>query len=154
MWLDVRIQTAALCVATEEASFATHALDAGALVLFQGRARELDGPIAMDSLWVEAYPGVTENEICRIAKTAALRWPLLACQVRHRVGHLLPHEIIVLVLTAAKHRAAAFAAADFLMDFLKQEAPLWKREQFIDGSTRWVEPHAGDRSAIQRWQGE
>lgn len=152
MQLEIRVQTACFDLAQEEASLAAATQDAGAMVAFQGRVRGHDGPQPLTALYLEHYPQVTEAEIRRIALQAAERWPLLGCRVVHRVGRLLPGEPIVLVLLAASHRQAAFAAAEFLMDYLKTEAPFWKREEFADGSRQWVEAKSSDAEACQRWQ--
>ena len=95
---------------------------------------------------------MTEGEIERIAQQAAERWPVSACRVIHRVGRLTPGEGIVLVLVASAHRRAAFAACEYLMDFLKTEAPFWKREEFADGSHSWVAAKSSDDAARERWQ--
>ncbi|TDR73059.1 molybdenum cofactor biosynthesis protein MoaE [Paludibacterium purpuratum] len=151
MQLSISVTQAAFDLAVEEARLAAEAGDAGAVVAFVGRVRGQDGPVALASLFLEHYPGVTESEIARIAGEAAARWPLLACRVVHRVGHLLPGEGIVLVLMASSHRQAAFCAAEFLMDYLKTQAPFWKRECFVDGSQHWVEAKATDDDACLRW---
>lgn len=154
MRLSITVSEAAFDLAAQEAQLAAEAGDAGAVVAFVGRVRAQDGPVALASLFVEHYPGLTEREIARVVETAAARWPLLACRVIHRVGHLRPGEPIVLVLAAATHRQTAFAAAEFLMDYLKTRVPLWKRECFVDGSAHWVEPRPSDELAFLRWSGE
>ncbi|UDM16778.1 molybdenum cofactor biosynthesis protein MoaE [Vogesella sp. XCS3] len=151
MHCDITIQTALFDLGAEEAMLRAQAGDAGALVAFQGMVRGHDAAIPLTALFLEHYPGVTEAEICRIAEDAAARWPLTAVRVIHRVGSLAPGEGIVLVLVASGHRAAAFAGAAFLMDYLKTEAPFWKREHFADGSLRWVDAKASDDDAAARW---
>ena len=106
----------------------------------------------MARLFLEHYPEVTENEITRIVETAAQRWPLNACTVVHRVGSLAADDQIVLVLAASEHRKAAFAAAEFIMDYLKTEAPFWKKEIFSDGLERWVEAKQSDAEAVSQWE--
>jgi molybdopterin synthase catalytic subunit len=154
MHLEITVQQADYDLGQEEALLALKAADAGALVAFQGRVRGHDAAVPLTALHLEHYPGVTESEIARIAAIAASRWPLLACRVIHRVGRLLPGEAIVLVLVASSHRHAAFAAAEFLMDYLKTQAPFWKREEFADGRQLWVEARVSDQDACQRWQAE
>lgn len=151
MHCDITIQTAPFDLGAEEAALRAQAGDAGALVAFQGMVRGHDAAIPLAALFLEHYPGVTEAEIRRIAEDAAARWPLTAVRVIHRVGSLAPGEGIVLVLVASGHRAAAFAGAAFLMDYLKTEAPFWKREHFADGSQRWVDVKASDGDAAARW---
>lgn len=151
MHCDITIQTAPFDLGAEEAALRAQAGDAGALVAFQGMVRGHDAAIPLTALFLEHYPGVTDAEIRRIAEDAAARWPLTAVRVIHRVGSLMPGEGIVLVLVASGHRVAAFDAAAFLMDYLKTEAPFWKREHFANGSSRWVDAKASDDDAVARW---
>lgn len=153
MKLSVVVQEAGFSLADEEAALRREAGDAGALVAFQGMVRGHDEAVPLAALRLEHYPGVTEDEITRIAEQAARRWLVSSCRVIHRVGRLTVGEPIVLVLVAASHRRDAFAAAEFLMDYLKTEAPFWKREEFVDGHTRWVEAKASDDAARERWEG-
>lgn len=153
MWLQVRVQNLPFDWAQEEAQLRAHTgLGMGALVGFQGMVRAHDQATALTEMHLEHYPGVTEAEITRIAQHAAQRWQLQACSVTHRVGLLLPGEAIVLVLVAAAHRQSAFDSAQYIMDYLKTEAPFWKREVFADGSSRWVEAKCTDAQAVARWQ--
>src|SRR5439155_26376296 len=108
------------------------------------------GGEAIAALTLEHYPGMAEAEITRHAETAASRWPLTGLTVIHRVGRIEPGENIVLVVTASKHRHAAFEAAEFLMDYLKTHAPFWKQEEGARGKG-WVEAHAHDDAAAARW---
>jgi molybdopterin synthase catalytic subunit len=119
-------------------------------VTFTGvcRADENGKPIA--ALILEHYPGMAEAEIARHVEEAHARWPLFGVTVIHRHGRLTPGEVIVLVLTASSHREAAFAAAAFLMDYLKTRAPFWKRVETADG-TAWVDAKAADDAAAERW---
>ena len=100
---------------------------------------------------LEHYPGMTEEELARVEAEAAARWPLQASLVVHRIGTLRPGDNIVLVVTASAHRQAAFAAAEFLMDYLKTRAPFWKKELDADGQERWVEARESDDAAAERW---
>lgn len=152
MRLAIRVGPEPFDLAQEEAALAAEVGHAGATVSFVGRVRGHDGPVPLAAMELEHYPGVTESEIARIAREAAARWPVLGCRVIHRVGRLTPGESIVLVVMASAHRKAAFAAAEFLMDYLKTEAPFWKREAFADGSGRWVEAKASDADACTRWR--
>jgi molybdopterin synthase catalytic subunit len=125
------------------------ARDIGAIVTFSGICRDENGRLA--ALELEHYPGMAEEEIGRIAAEAASRWPLAAITVVHRSGRLLPGENIVLVATASAHRKAAFAAAAFLMDYLKTRAPFWKKEHAASGKDGWVAATASDDRAADRW---
>jgi molybdopterin synthase catalytic subunit len=124
--------------------------DIGALVTFTGicRADENGAPIA--ALTLDHYPDMAEAEIARHVEEARARWPLLATLVIHRYGRIVPGEDIVLVATASSHRQAAFAAAEFLMDYLKSRAPFWKQVESA-GTTAWVEAKTADDVAAERW---
>ncbi|ACL55772.1 molybdenum cofactor biosynthesis protein MoaE [Methylobacterium nodulans] len=123
---------------------------AGAVVTFTGLCRDEGGRLA--ALELEHYPGMAEEEVGRVLAQAAARWPLDAATVIHRHGLIRPGEGIVLVLTASAHRAAAFEAASFLMDYLKTRAPFWKREHLADGTVGgWVEATVQDEAAAGRW---
>jgi len=121
--------------------------DIGAVVSFCGRVR--GGSVT--ALELEHYPGMTERSIDAMVGSAARRWPLLAVQVVHRVGVLAPGETIVWLAVAAAHRAAAFAAGEYLMDYLKIAAPFWKRERDASGTWRWVEARSSDDERARRW---
>ena len=151
IWREVRIQTHEFSLAEEEPRIRQNAHNAGALVAFQGMVREFDHAQSLQALFLEHYKGVTEAEIERIMDEAATRWPLLAAQVIHRVGLLHASEPIVLVQVCAEHRAEAFSAAQFIMDYLKTQAPFWKREHRTDGSAAWVAVKDSDQQASDRW---
>jgi len=124
--------------------------DIGALVSFSGLCRDEGGRLA--ALELEHYPGMAEAEITRIAHAACKRWNLLAMSVIHRFGKIAPGENIVMVISAASHRQAAFDGANYLMDFLKTRAPFWKKEYLIDGKTgEWVSAKDGDEDALAKW---
>jgi molybdopterin synthase catalytic subunit len=148
--VTIRIQQADFDIAQEIAALTKGRTDIGAVVSFSGicRGNEDGGPIA--ALTLEHYPGMAEAEIARHTKTAISRWPLTGLSVIHRVGRITPGENIVLVLAASQHRQAAFAAAEFLMDYLKANAPFWKREESAAG-TNWVEARSHDDAAAARW---
>jgi molybdopterin synthase catalytic subunit len=124
--------------------------DAGAIVSFVGVVRGESQGEKLVSMTLEHFPGMTERELERIAKEARSRWSLQGVSVVHRVGELKPGERIVLVVTAAAHRRAAFEAAEFLMDYLKTRAPFWKRELRASGE-HWVEARGSDDEAAARW---
>ncbi|GJE56069.1 MULTISPECIES: molybdenum cofactor biosynthesis protein MoaE [Methylobacterium] len=123
---------------------------AGAVVSFTGLCRDENGRLR--ALELEHYPGMAEAEIERVVEEAEGRWPIQAVRVIHRHGLIRPGEGIVLVVTASAHRTAAFAAASFLMDYLKARAPFWKREHLADGTTGgWVEATEHDAKAAEGW---
>jgi molybdopterin synthase catalytic subunit len=124
--------------------------DAGAIVSFVGVVRGESHGEKLVSMTLEHFPGMTERELERIAKEARSRWSLQGVSVVHRVGELKPGERIVLVVTAAAHRRAAFEAAEFLIDYLKTRAPFWKRELRASGE-HWVEARGSDTEAAARW---
>ena len=150
---SVSVQAQDFDAAAEIAALCAGRRDVGAVVTFSGLCRDEGG--TLDALEIEHYPGMAEGEILRVAAEAERRWPLLGCRVIHRHGAIRPGEAIVLVVTASAHRADAFAAADFLMDYLKGAAPFWKRNRWIgeaaDGA-EWVAPKAGDTAALDRWR--
>ncbi|MDP3068158.1 MAG: molybdenum cofactor biosynthesis protein MoaE, partial [Methylocystis sp.] len=126
----VRVQAEDFDLGQEQALLTRGRRDIGALVSFLGLCRDEDG--ALEALELEHYPGMAEAEIRRVADEALERWPLQGLTIIHRFGRIQPGEQIVLVLAAARHRADAFAAAAFLMDFLKTRAPFWKKERRAD----------------------
>ena len=133
----------------EAAAFADRFRGAGAIVTFVGDVRSQEGRVA--GLILEHYPGFTEKEIDKIASAALARWPLLGVRIVHRVGALGPGEPVVFVAAAAAHRRPAFEAAEFLMDYLKSEAPFWKKE-IAGGEERWIEPREDDFASKARWR--
>lgn len=137
-------------IAAEIAAMTKGRTDIGAVVSFSGICRRGEGDDAIAALTLEHYPGMAEDEIKRHADEAVKRWPVTALTIIHRFGRLVPGDNIVLVLAASAHRQAAFAAAEFLMDYLKANAPFWKREERSQG-TKWVEAHARDDAALARW---
>jgi molybdopterin synthase catalytic subunit len=144
--MTVRIQREDFDIAAEIARLTRGRSDIGAVATFTGICRG-DGIKAMT---LEHYPGMAEAEIERHVDEAQARWPLLGVTVIHRHGRLTPGENIVLVATASSHREAAFAAAEFLMDYLKTRAPFWKKEERAD-SAGWVEARQIDAAAAERW---
>ena len=148
--VTIRIQEADFDIAREISALTKGRSDTGAVVSFSGICRGSEGGEAIAALTLEHYPGMAEAEIARHAATAMSRWPLTGLSVVHRVGRIAPGENIVLVLTASQHRQAAFQAAEFLMDYLKANAPFWKREESAAG-TSWVESRTHDDAAAERW---
>jgi molybdopterin synthase catalytic subunit len=148
---EIRLQREPFDAAAEAAKLTRGRTDIGAVVTFTGicRGDEAGAPIA--ALTLEHYPGMAEAEIERHVAEAAARWPLSGVTVIHRFGRITPGEDIVLVVTASSHRAAAFAAAEFLMDYLKTRAPFWKQVEKA-GAKTWVEAKAADDTAAGRWQ--
>jgi len=147
----IRLQREPFDAAAEAAKLTRGRTDIGAVVTFTGicRGDEAGEPIA--ALTLEHYPGMAEAEIERHVAEAATRWPLSGVTVVHRYGRIVPGEDIVLVVTASSHRAAAFAAAEFLMDYLKTRAPFWKQVEQADGKI-WVESKSADDAAAERWR--
>jgi molybdopterin synthase catalytic subunit len=150
MTTTIRLQREAFDVAAETALLTRGRTDIGAVVTFTGlcRADENGEPIA--ALTLEHYPDMAEAEIARHVEEARARWPLLGVTVIHRHGRIAPGEVIVLVVTASSHREAAFAAASFLMDYLKTRAPFWKQVEKVSGKI-WVDAKAADDAAAERW---
>ncbi len=146
----VRVQAARFDLGAELTALTAGRTDIGGVGSFIGIVRD-DPARPLRSLTLEHYPGMTEAAMTAIADEACRRWSLLGCTLVHRVGRLELGEGIVLVLTAAGHRGAALEATAFLIDWLKTRAPFWKREEFADGETRWVEAREADDAAASRW---
>ena len=150
MTTTIRLQREPFDVGAEAALLSRGRTDIGAVVTFTGlcRADENGEPIA--ALTLEHYPDMAEAEIARHVEEARARWPLLGVTVIHRYGRLMPGDNIVLVVTASAHRAAAFAAAEFLMDYLKTRAPFWKKVENADRSA-WIDAKSSDDDLAARW---
>ena len=148
MTTKISIQTHDFDVNAEIAALCQGRGDVGAVATFSGLVRSDD---ELSAMTLEHYPGMTEREIAVHVAEAETRWPLLGVTVIHRVGRLLPGARIVLVAVASSHRGAAFAAAEFLMDYLKTRAPFWKEEERA-GEARWVEARKSDYDAAKRWR--
>jgi len=123
----------------------------GAIASFVGLVRDVNDGAAVGTMTLEHYPGMTEKALAAIVEEAKGRWEVLDCTVIHRYGELKPTDQIVLVAVASGHRGEAFAACEFLMDYLKTRAPFWKKEQTPEGA-RWVEAKAADDDAAERWK--
>jgi molybdopterin synthase catalytic subunit len=150
MTTTVRLQREPFDIAAEVAKLSGGRTDVGAVVTFTGICRADEKGARIAALTLEHYPGMAEAEIARHVEEARARWPLLGVTVIHRHGRLKPGEVIVLVATTSSHRQAAFAAAEFLMDYLKTRAPLWKQVETA-GGTAWVDANVGDDEAANRW---
>ncbi len=122
----------------------------GAIASFIGTVRDLNEGLGVATMTLEHYPGMTEKALASICEQAKARWDLLDTLVIHRVGTLRPTDQIVLVVVASAHRGAAFHACEFIMDYLKTEAPFWKKEATPQGE-RWVEARSADDKAAARW---
>ena len=146
--MRVRVQEPAFDPGAELASFARDRRDIGAVVSFTGVVRDTSGDLR--HMLIEHYPGMTERAIGKILDEAVTRWSLADALVIHRFGSLAPGAPIMMVATAAAHRAEAFAAADFLMDYLKSRAPFWKKEVTLSGDA-WVAAKDADEAALDRW---
>ncbi len=150
MQTTIRLQREEFDAAAEASALTRGRTDIGALVTFTGICRGAESGEPIAALTLEHYPGMAEAEIARHVEEAKARWPLLGVTVIHRYGRIAPGEPIVLVLAASSHRHDAFAAAEFLMDYLKTRAPFWKQVEAA-GGTNWVEAKQSDDSAAERW---
>jgi len=150
--MTVRVQEADFDLGAE--LLALRAADArvGALASFLGLVRDLNEGASVSEMTLEHYPGMTEKALEEIVGEARGRWDIYDALVIHRVGPLKPCDQIVLVAVTSAHRGEAFAACEFIMDYLKTRAPFWKREATPDGA-RWVDARETDDSAAARWQG-
>ena len=149
-FVTIRLQREDFDAAVEAAALTRGRTDIGAVVTFTGICRGSESGEPIVALTLEHYPGMAEAEIARHVEEAGARWPLLGVTVVHRYGRMQPGENIVLVITASSHREAAFAAAEFLMDYLKTRAPFWKQvESALDKS--WIAAKDADDAAADRW---
>jgi len=148
--LKIAIQPEAFDAGAEAAALARGRPEVGAVASFVGFVRDRNDGSAVAAMTLEHYPGMTEKAIAKIVDEARARWAVLDCTVIHRVGELRPGDPIVLVAVASGHRGDAFAACEFVMDYLKTKAPFWKREATGEGA-RWVEARASDDAAAARW---
>jgi molybdopterin synthase catalytic subunit len=147
----VRLQREPFDVAAELAALSRGRTDVGAVVTFTGICRGAEDGAPIAALTLEHYPGMAEAEIERHVAEALERWQLSGVTVIHRYGRIAPGEDIVMVATAASHRQAAFAAAEFLMDYLKTRAPFWKQVEAAGGKT-WIGAKETDDTAVERWR--
>lgn len=149
--IDIRIQEQDFDFAAEYAQLKARAKGAGAIVLFTGIVRDFNVEGSLSGITLEHYPAMTLKSLTGIAEQACQRWDLQGVTLIHRIGHIQCHEQIVLVGTASQHRASAFEANQFIMDFLKTEAPFWKKEVDVAGKSSWVDGKDSDQRARDRW---
>jgi molybdopterin synthase catalytic subunit len=147
---QVRVQAEDFDAAAEVAQLRAGNAKVGGIVTFVGTVRDLNEGAAVAEMELEHYPGMTEQSIEAIVEQAKARWPIYGALVIHRIGPLKPTEQIVLVAVTSAHRGEAFAACEFIIDFLKTEAPFWKKEQTPDGA-RWVDARVSDDAALKKW---
>ena len=146
----IRVQAEPFDAGAEADALTRGRRDVGAVVTFTGLCRDEAG--MLDALEIEHYPGMAEAEVATVVAEAERRWPLLGVTAIHRYGRIAPGEPIVLVVTASRHRDAAFAAASFLMDYMKTRAPFWKKEHRAGGAAGdWVAAKPSDDQAAERW---
>jgi molybdopterin synthase catalytic subunit len=148
--MAVRVQTEDFDVAREIALLRAGDARVGAVASFIGIVRDQNDAATVRTLTLEHYPGMTEKALAGIVDEAIRRWPIIDAVVVHRVGKLAPTDQIVLVAVSSAHRGDAFAACEFIIDYLKTQAPFWKKEATPDGE-RWVEARTSDDEAAARW---
>ena len=149
--MPVRVQQKDFDVGAEIARLRANNPKIGAVASFIGIVRDLNEGAAVGSITLEHYPGMTDKALTSIAEQAKARWNLLDVLIIHRIGTLAPTDQIVLVVTTSSHRGDAFAACQYVMDYLKTDAPFWKKEVTAEG-TRWVDARDSDADARQRWK--
>lgn len=150
--MKILVQAEAFDLGAEVGMMSRGRTDIGAIASFVGLARGSNEGSGVSAMTLEHYPGMTEKALAKLVDEANARWALLDVTVIHRVGRLLPGEPIVLVAVASSHRGEAFAACEFIMDYLKTQAPFWKKEETAEGE-RWVEARTSDDAAAARWNG-
>jgi molybdopterin synthase catalytic subunit len=150
--MPVRVQTDDFDLSEEVRRLRAGRPDVGAVVTFVGTVRDINDGASVAEMELEHYPGMTEKALEDIIARAKARWQLVDALVVHRVGPMRPEEQIVLVVTLSAHRGEAFAACEFIMDYLKTEAPFWKKEQTPQGA-RWVDARSSDDAALRKWAG-
>jgi molybdopterin synthase catalytic subunit len=150
MTATIRLQREPFDAAAEAAALTRGRTDIGAVVTFTGICRGDEEGEKLVAMTLEHYPEMAEAEVARHVEEATRRWPLMGVTVIHRYGRILPGELIVLVVTAASHRQDAFAAAEFLMDYLKTRAPFWKQVEYA-GTRSWVAAKQSDDASADRW---
>jgi molybdopterin synthase catalytic subunit len=148
--MPIRVQTEDFDLSTEVAALRSRQPQVGAVVTFIGTVRDMNEGDQVSEMELEHYPGMTERALEDIVAQARSRWPLFDALVIHRVGPLKPLEQIVLVAVSAAHRGEAFAACEFIIDYLKTQAPFWKKEQTPQGA-RWVDARVTDDQALAKW---
>ncbi|MBT8518014.1 molybdopterin synthase catalytic subunit MoaE [Polynucleobacter paneuropaeus] len=147
----IRIQEVDFDLSAEIANLRKGDRQVGAVVSFLGTVRDMNAGSEVHSMTLEHYPGMTEKALEAIVAQAKARWDIRNTLIIHRVGPLKPEDQIVLVVVTSAHRAEAFAACEFMMDYLKTAAPFWKKEETADGG-RWVDARVADDAAMARWK--
>lgn len=148
--MGVRVQLDDFDLGAEVAALRADNPGVGAVASFIGTVRDVSDGSRVSTMELEHYPGMTEKALKKIEAAARQRWELLGVTIVHRVGLLQPLDQIVLVVVASAHRGNAFAACEFIMDYLKSEAPFWKKEATPEGA-RWVDARVSDDAALRRW---
>jgi molybdopterin synthase catalytic subunit len=148
--MPIRVQSEDFDFGREIANLRTSNPAIGAVVSFLGTVRDINAGAAVSEMELEHYPGMTEKALEEIVRQAKQRWQIVEALVIHRVGPLKPLEQIVLVAVASQHRGEAFAACEFIIDYLKMQAPFWKKEQTAEGA-RWVDARDSDDVALRKW---
>ena len=149
--MPIRIQEKDFDISTEIAGLRKGDPRVGAVVSFLGTVRDMNDGSQIKGMTLEHYPGMTEKALQEILDQAKIRWDIYQTLVIHRVGPLLPEDQIVLVVVTSAHRGEAFAACEFIMDYLKTAAPFWKKEDTPQGA-RWVDARVTDDAAMARWK--
>jgi molybdopterin synthase catalytic subunit len=149
--MPVKVQTEDFDVSREVAALRAGHPEVGAVAIFIGTVRDINDGSKVAEMELEHYPGMTERALEDIIVRAKARWDLVDALVIHRIGPMQPQEQIVLVATLSAHRGEAFASCEFIMDYLKTEAPFWKKEQTPEGA-RWVDARVSDDAALKKWQ--
>ncbi len=147
----IRIQSADFDLTDEHAAMRARHRNVGAIASFVGVVRDVNDGSGVSTMTLEHYPGMTEKALAKIVDDATSRWQLIDATVIHRIGSLLPSDQIVLVMVASAHRQDAFDACAFIMDYLKTDAPFWKKETTPEGS-RWVDARVTDDNAKNKWR--
>jgi molybdopterin synthase catalytic subunit len=148
--MPIRIQTQDFDLSTEVAQLRANNAGVGAIATFTGTVRDMNDGAGVAEMELEHYPGMTEKALDDIVAQAKERWNIFDALVIHRVGPMKPLEQIVLVAVTSAHRGEAFAACEFIMDYLKTQAPFWKKEQTPQGA-RWVDARSTDDKALEKW---
>jgi molybdopterin synthase catalytic subunit len=149
--MAIRIQTEPFDVSRETETLRAGNPAIGAIASFIGYVRDIHEGLPVTGLSLEHYPGMAEKEMGHIVEEAQSRWALEGVRVVHRIGELKPGDPIVFVAVASQHRSEAFAACEFIMDFLKTRAPFWKKQQHPDGSSQWLDARESDQARLEKW---
>lgn len=148
--MRISVQSSDFDIAAEIDLLKENRTDLGAIATFTGLVRDIHGDKIIKKMTLEHFPAMAEKELSKIGKQAETRWPIEGLTIIHRYGELLPGDQIVLVITTSHHREAAFDAAQFIMDWLKTDAPFWKKEETADGE-HWIAAKADDNAKKDRW---